>query len=534
MTATHDAIVVGGGHNGLVAACYLSRSGLDVLVVEAAPALGGMTASSTLIPTAPEHVINFCAIDMIFIRATDIVADLGLSRYGYREILVDPATTYLHEDGASIAFWQDVSRTVDEINHFSRDDGRAFAELSRTLDAALDVALPFFQTNPRRPAPRALGAIARAGVRHRKQLLPLGSLPMASVAQVVDERFRHPIVRDAIAAQCGVAGPIDTDGSALNLIMLAFYARIGASRLIGGTQVLPDALAQVLQSTGGRTRTGSVVSTVLVSGGRAIGVQLANGEELHARHGVVMTCDPRQALGDLLPAGTLDPVHEARVAHIPANKDGYATFKVDLALSGRVELTRHQKERRDDLDLRVPAGIVGGYQQAIDSMRAARAGRTHPNPCMWTVVPTAVDPSQAPAGQDTLYLSATGVPMCPDEPWSTLASTVGQETVARAGRYFDGIDDLELGRWVESPSEFAQRLRVTNGCVVHADFSPMRLGPFRPAPGFGGYGTPVDGLFLGGSGSHPSPSVTGIPGRLAAEEVLRACRTGPLSRLGRK
>ncbi len=522
MAAQSDVVVIGGGHNGLVAACYLAKAGLDVVVVEAAPTVGGMSGTQALIPEAPQHQINYCAVDICFLHATKIVDELGLRRFGYREVAVDPTTAYLHADGSSIAFWRDPVRTADEIRRFSEHDAKSYLQLVRLLNGMLDIALPLFPANPLRPSPRALFGTARGAVRNGHALKKLMPFSVAPAAQIIDEYFEHPVVRDAISTQCSVATSISSDGSSLGMIILPFFHRFGATRPIGGTQTLPNSLAAALRAAGGSIRTGTPVEEILVSGGRATGVRLEGGEEIAARRAVIATCDPRMALGKLLPADTLDPAMVAKVNHIPASAEGFSFLKVDVALSGKLGLRRHEKWRGDGLDLREPSCIIGGYDEAYLSYPQAIAGELPAFPSVWMAVPTAADPTQAPKGEDTLYLWAQPMPLEPrGTGWSDVKDVAGQGLVSLAAKYYDGIEQLEIGRWVETPEDFAQRLRVTNGCLYHTDFSTFRLGPMRPAAGLSGYRTPVKGLYLGGAGSHPSPGITGLPGRLAAQEVLR-------------
>lgn len=522
MVANHDVVVIGAGHNGLVSANYLARAGLDVCVVEAAPTVGGMSGTQALIPEAPQHMINYCAVDVIFLHATKIVDELELRKFGYQEISVDPAVVYLHADGSSIAFWRDPARTAREIERFSRSDAAKYLELMRLLNGMLDMGVPFLLTNPVRPDTKALLGAARATGRNRRLLSKLLPFATASAAQVVDENFQHPVVRDAMATQCAISSPITTDGSSLNMMVLAFAQRFGATRPVGGTQTLPDSLAAAFRAKGGSICTGTPVEEIVVSGGRTTGVRLTSGKEITARRAVVASCDPRTALGRLLPEGALEPAMVAKVNNIPTCAEGYGSFKVDLALSGKVTLRRHQEWRNDDLDLREPSYNMGGFDEAVRCYPQAAAGELPEFPLIWAAIPTAVDATQAPAGQDTLYLWAQPVPHKPrNQDWSDMASTAGQGVVSLASKYFDGLGELEIGRWVETPEDFAQRLNVTDGCIYHVDFSTMRLGPLRPALGLSGYRTPVRGLFLGGSGSHPSPGLTGLPGRLAAREVLR-------------
>jgi phytoene dehydrogenase-like protein len=514
-----DVIVIGAGHNGLVAACYLARTGLKVLVVEAADVIGGMTFTAPLIPEAPEHQINACAIDALAMRASTIVADLELHRFGYREIEVDPWVAGVDPDGASIGFWRDPERTADEIRRFSKPDAEAWLEFSRTLDAAMGMVLPVMATNPMRPTMSSVLAAARGAARHPRQFATLAKIVTSSTAEVIDERFSHPIVRGALAVMCGVL-PITERGSGSALLVWGLNHRVGSGRPVGGTGALPAALRRALEAAGGQVRTSAAVDELLVRKGRVTGVRLTSGEELTAR-AVVAACDPRTTLTELLPAGTLSSRLEARAAKIPTTNLGAVSLKVDVAFSGRLNPARHNSARSDGLDLRRPYMMIGTLEEMVTAYEHVSAGTIPDFIPFVSTVPTAADPTQAPEGQDTLYIFIGWVAAQTPEAWDQITESTGKAVLADAARYYGGIDELEIGRWVEAWPALASRTRAPDGNVYHVDVVASRMGPLRPALGFGGYKTPTPGLFLTGAGTHPTPGVAGIPGQLAAQVVLR-------------
>ncbi|ORW23311.1 hypothetical protein AWC19_12195 [Mycobacterium palustre] len=526
--AEYDAVVIGGGHNGLTAACVLARNGLDTIVVEAGSTFGGQSTTLPLVESAPQHKISPYAVDDIFLTAGGLVDELGLRRFGYRDIYIDPSYVYLHPDGASLAFWRDAQRTVDEIKTFSRSDANAYLDLMRTVDNLLDMAIPLMKANPHRPGLRTVATVTSLAALRARRLPSMMWLAVASAAQAISERFRHPIVCSALAqlsATC--VGPIDTDGSAIALMAPGFPHRFGTRRPLGGTYALVEALLANLADAGGNAIANAAVEEIIVSGGRATGVRLATGQTLRARAGIIASCDPRQTLGRLLPDGTLDQVTQARVDHIPTAASGVSAFKVDIALRGRLGLRRHQKNRQD-FDLRLPAVLIADSLDAVvRSSQQSRARELPDDIHMFSVVPTQADPSLAPPNQDTLYLYAPITPVNPEPSWDTLDAKAADAIVAKAAEFFDGITEYEIGRCVQSPAELARRVNATLGATVsHVDYLPHRLGPLRPALGLGGYRTPIEGLYLGGSGSHPGFGMTGLPGRLSAREVLR-CQTRP-------
>lgn len=512
-----DVIVIGAGHNGLVAACYLARSGVDVLVVEAAEKIGGMTSTGRLISEAPDHLINPCAIDVIFLQASSIDADLDLRRYGYQPVPLDPGYVHVDADGGSIAHWRDPARTAEEIARFCRSDARTYVEFARATHAILDMFLPMMLADPMRPSPAAVFSTAAQAVQRGRHVRMLSRLMTSSAAEVVDELFTHPMTKGLLSVLDAVSS-LTAPGSGPLLLTSAVVSRFGLSRLAGGTQNLPDSLARCLAAAGGQVRTNAAVHRLLVDGGRVRGVVLADGEELTA-DAVIAACDVKQTLTKLLPDGVLEDHHAARAAHIPVGSGGAATFKVDVALRGRLNLRKHEMWRGDGLDLRRPGltfGSLGDINRAF--ARAAAGDLADPLPFL-SAVPSAVDASQAPDGQDTFYLWMNWAPAEPADGWEDFKPVAAKAALAQAGLIYGGIEELEIGRRIEAWPDLEARLGATRGNVVHVDFGLDRIGPFRPARGFGGYQTPVPGLFLSGAGTHPSPGVVGIPGQLAARRV---------------
>jgi phytoene dehydrogenase-like protein len=514
-----DAIVIGSGHNGLVAACYLAKAGLDVLVCEANDWIGGCTSTSSLIPEAPEHRIGPCAQDFCLIRLSTIVDDLDLRSHGYAEIEVDPAYVIPGPDGETLAFWRDPVRTAQEIRRFSRRDARAYLDFLELLEAGMGAGIPYVLGDPTRPSAQTLREGARAAVRHPRRLASLARMAAGSAADAIDARFTHPLVRGGLLALAAVGAPVTEKGSGVNALFPAIVRHAGVARPVGGAQVLPDALKRCLEAHGGRVRTSAEVTGVLTAGGRASGVRLASGEELAA--GVVVSAmDPATTLRDLVPAGVLPDRVAARVAKIPSDSAGAAYLTVHLALSGQLDFSRLQAQRDDGLDLRRTALLSGSFEDMVEAVQASQAGRLPAAPPVAIIAPTGVDPSQAPPGQDTVYLWSGWAPRRPPEGWDALAPRAGQDLVDQASRYVDGLGELEIGRFVEPWTVLHQRTRVPDGNPYYVDLVLQRNGPLRPAPGLGGYTTPVPGLFLSGGGTHPGPSVSGLPGQIAARKVL--------------
>jgi phytoene dehydrogenase-like protein len=520
MSKPFDIVVIGAGHNGLVAANYLADAGRRVLVVEANDRIGGFTASCYAIPGAPDHLSHPYSFDPFFWDSFPPAKELRLDRYGLRRVRVDPGLVYLDPADASIAFWEDPRATAAEIERFCRADARAYLEFARLLRAFSDVALAYFVTNPVRLDVRPLTRTARQALRHRRRLRDIVTLATGSAAEAIAERFTHPVVRNALHAVAGSTIPNSADGSGAGFLWLANQHRHSHQHPIGGIQALPDALARRLREGGGTVEVNCRVSEILIRGGRAVGVRLADGREIAAGEAVVASCDPKTALGKLLPVGALSEPMARRVDAIAVRNGGYGQMKVDLAFAGRLSLDRYEKWRDDGVDLRRPMHVLA-TEEGIERAFARSAAGLLPDSddfSMWNVIPTGADPSQAPAGQDNFYCYLAVAPCDVD---LMMRQQAGDAAVAKLARFYDGVEQLEIGRRVLSNGDFAELVGASGGNITHVDMVLSRGGPRRPARGLSGYRTPIRGLFLGGSGSHPSGGITGAPGYLAAREVLR-------------
>ncbi|HET6736322.1 phytoene desaturase family protein [Mycobacterium sp.] len=532
-TRHHDVIVIGAGHNGLVAANYLQDAGLNVLVVEADTQIGGMTSSRYSIPGAPAHLVNHCAVDPILWSENPPAKELALEEYGLRMVDVDPPFAYLGPDGESIAFWRDARKTAREIEKFSREDAAAYLEFAAFLDDFFDVFDVVGAADPVRPGTAAT-RIARAAFAQRRQLGAFAAFALASGKEVINERFRHPVVRAAMHVASGATMSSSHPGSAIQFLLLAAVHRNRCWRPIGGTQAIPDALARRLQARGGSIIVNAPVAEITLSGGRADGVVLGDGTVLRAERGVVASCDPSRALGQFLPPGSLPAELERRVNALPANGFGWGQMKIDVACAGRLDLSRHEKRRDDGLDLRIPSHWIG-TEKGIERAYGVSAGGLMPDAedlVFYNAIPTGPDPTQAPDGQDTLYAMSVAIPNEPAQGWDQLKDKAAAVTMGRLNEFYGNLADIEIDKTVETHEDFAALRHATGGCPPHVDQVLGRLGPLRPALGLGGYRTPIDGLFLAGSGSHPGGSVTGLPGYLGARAAIRDLKKK--SRRGRR
>ncbi|WP_174278438.1 phytoene desaturase family protein [Sphingomonas bacterium] len=519
-TESPDIIVIGAGHNGLVAACYLAKAGLDVLVLEANAGIGGCSTTDAYIKEAPQHRISPCAVDITFWNASTIVDDLDLPRYGYRTIALDPPYATAAPDGSSIAFWRDPKNTAEDIARFSKKDASAYLDLLDMLKTGVDVMIPFMASDPARPSAELMATVAGSVLRHPIHMAVLAPLALGTAVDAIESRFEDPRMRGAMLGFGALGAPVNLEGSGMNVFLPAVAGHTGITRMAGGTQVLVDSLAACLKDNGGRIRTGARVGEIRVADGRALGVSLADGEEIDAR-AVVAACDVVQTLRDLTPQSALPDKIKRRVAHMPTESGGASFLTVHMALSAQVDVSRLEKQRNDDVSLRTAALLLGSFEEMVAATEAAEAGRLPEGRMpVYAALPTGADPSLAPEGQEVAYLWTGWAPRNPPGGWDALAAEAGQKIIDTAADYYGGIKEKEIGRWVEPWPDLQKRVNLTDGNPYHVDFLASREGPFRPAFGLGRYTTPVEGLYLSGAGTHPGPSVSGLPGQHTARRVL--------------
>jgi phytoene dehydrogenase-like protein len=516
-----DVVVVGSGHNGLVAAAYLARAGLDVLVVEAAATAGGMTSTNPMAPEAPEYMINEASIQASLFRTTTIDRDLELSaKHGLRQTVIDPAHFQLAADGSSLGLWRDPRRTAEELAYFSKKDAGALLELYEVIDAAVAIGLPMMQTNVTRPALRQVFRTLVAMAKNRRQLVNIGRWMASSQAEAIEESFEHDMIRAPLLTSLPFM-PFDADLSGWSLIYLGVLSKYGVAMFDGGTGSLPKALIGVIEAHGGRVVTNSPVEQLVMTGDRCTGVRIAGGREIIARRGVLTACSPRTTLTRLLPEGVLTPKQQTAADHIPTRGRGIADYKLNVALSGRIRMTKHEKWRGDGIDLRLACNCYHTYEQALAAARACVRGDVPEAIPGLAQVTTALDPAMAPPGCDTFWFWTGLTPSYPREGWETAKKQITASVIRDAEQFYEGVESLEVARRDLALPDIEKRFWAIDGSVYHVDPTISRFGPNKPAIGFAGYRTPVEGLFLTGSGTHPVAGISGMPGQNAARTMLR-------------
>jgi beta-carotene ketolase (CrtO type) len=524
MGEPYDVIVVGGGSNGLTCAAFLARAGKRVLVLEAAPLVGGFSTTEELMPGAPGFRSNVYAIDLFSCMIPrSIVDDLKLARYGFRTVLTDPYATYLGPGGESIAQWRDLERTKREIARFSRRDAERYGRFAQVLGDAWNTFLPYLQGHPRRLALPSLAELLRRAARGRRSLGPAMRILLSSPAQVLDEWFERDelkVILGTWAAATGQAS-LQTPGSAAGMAMAVLSHRWGCYRAVGGMGALSEALAACVRAHGGEIRVGVPVASVLVEHGRAIGVESAEGEVVRASE-VIAAVDPATLFSrlvdpSLLPAETRE---ELRAMTICEHNITY--FTGHAALAHRPTLPRHG---RDDELLR--AGyqmLVPSYASLQRALADAERGVVPEEIPTWVSLPSICDRTLVPNGSsgESLYFMTPVTPyeLAHGGSWDSYKQTYLERVLSLIDGCMEGTRDSVIDAAAVSPLDMSRW--TTKGHACHIDMTLSQMGPWRPTPSLSGYRTPISGLWHASAGAHPLPSVNGWAGRAAARELLRA------------
>jgi phytoene dehydrogenase-like protein len=499
-----------------------------VLLVDQLSWAGGLSASLPWVPEAPDHLLSVGAMDDMLMAQTSLTEDLGLKRYGYEPVPLTAPYGWINEHGDTLLLFRDFERTLKGVRKFSGRDARTYAEIKPTLDMIMDLTETLCATRPKDISKKLLLKTALRMAPDRRGRRLLGQMASTNVFEMINETFESEAMRGLWGYWCSMVGPADLDGTGLYLMAYhAVHRKQGVLRPRGGMTGLMNAFRGLLEAHGGEIRLGNAVEEIQVSRGRATGVRLADGASYQARLGVLCNCAPQVALGELLPAGTLDRQTEVKVSMIPANAVNTAAFKIDVAVGGRIDFPAAAARRSDGFDVRETTLMTGTLEDHIAHLKVLKLGRTLDPPPVYMAVLSAADSTIAPEGQDVLYLHSN-VPADPVTGWD--AATKQQYTdliVTSAKRFLTGLD-AEIGRVVHTPLDIENRFSAPKGAYFHVDMGPLRLGVNRPAKGLGDYTTPVTGLYLCGAGAHPGGTINGWCGRLGAQRALaREAEIGP-------
>jgi phytoene dehydrogenase-like protein len=519
-----DVIIIGGGHNGLVAAAYLSRAGKKVLVLERREMVGGCAVTEEIWPGYRVSTASY----LTSLMQERIVRELDLERHGYIVDAKDPAFFSAFPDGRHFFMWQDRAKTLAEIRKYSAHDAEIYPAYEDQIERLSEVIEQLLLTTPPHFPPAAMDLVDYLRLMGKmrglsaRDIVALVKIFTQSAAEFLDEWFESEQVKVTLATDgvIGANGGPRSPGTAYILLHHCMGGVAGHRGLWGfvrgGMGAVSEAIAASARSRGVEIRTNAAVAKVQVRDGRARGVVLANGEEIEASL-VASNLDPKLTFLKLLDPGDLDPdfVRSIRNFRIEGT-----SCKINLALNGLPEF-------------RAFPGAPGPHHKATMHIcpnieyveRAwddAKYGRPSERPLLELTVPTMYDPSLAPPGKHIMGIFLQYAPYTLREgTWDELREPFGDRVIALIDEYAPGFSSKIEHRQVLSPLDLERRFGITGGNIFHGEMSLDQMFVMRPVAGWARYRTPVKGLFLCGSGAHPGGGVMGAPGYNCAREMLR-------------
>ena len=528
--ATYDVTIIGGGHNGLVTACYLAKSGLKTLVLERRASVGGGAVTEELHPGFRCSTLDHAAGPF----SSQVAADLNLSRFGLEMITPEARMLALAPDGRSLCFYNDIARTVSEIEKFSQNDAKnypdfvnSFARIGRVLSPLISMTPPSID-QPTAADVWQLGKVGLAfrglGKKDEYRLLRWG--PMA-VADLVSEFFETELLRAAVAAR-GIYGAFAGPWSAGTSLGLLWQAAMDGSAIPsasypkGGMGGLADALAKAAKAAGAEIRTRTSVSTVAGTYGDKPKVVLDGGEEIESRV-VVSNADPRTTFLSLVDPIELEPNFLLKMRNYRAPG---AVTKINIALDGMPAFRGLNGDNsKSKLSGRIHIGHEIDYlERAFD---ASKYGEFSVEPYLDITIPSLGDSSLAPAGKHVMSIHAQFAPYkLRRGDWTTRRDEFAANVIDQLENYAPGLRDLIVASQVITPLDLEQTYGLSGGHIHHGEQTLDQFFTFRPLIGWAQYRTPLKRLYLCGAGTHPGGGLTGLPGANAAREIAKDFKSG--------
>jgi phytoene dehydrogenase-like protein len=511
LSERYDCIVIGAGHNGLVCAATLARSGRSVLVLEAQAQVGGAALTREF---APGFQVSACAHIVHQLRA-DLLRDLELEAHGLKWAARGMPTTALGADGACVRVGAEASGPDAAAYKAYAAQMQRFAQALTAVLARVPPRLGTSDWRDYASLARLGWQIRRLGRDDMRELLRIGGM---NVYDLLQEHFEDPLLKGALGfdAVLGTNFGPRSPGTVLTLLYrLAAQAAAGGglSQPIGGVGALCDALARSATARGAQIRPRAVVKRILVEADRAAGVELESGERIAAAT-VISSADPKTTFLQLLGTAQLDTGFVRRVAHLRSR--GLAA-KLHLALD---RLPKFAGVSESDLGGRLL--ISPSLEYLERAYNHAKYGEYSSAPALEITVPTRNDPSLAPAGKHVLSALVQYAPYALKDGWLDERDRFTEVCLSLLERYAPGLSSSIVGVELLTPVDIEQEFRISGGHWHHGDLAFDQFFMVRPVPGAAQYATPVPGLYLCGAGCHPGGGVIGTAGLNAARQVLEA------------
>ncbi len=525
MAKRYDAVIIGGGHNGLTTAAYLARAGWSVLVLERRHKIGGATTTEEIVPGFRFSVLSY----VVSLLRPEIIRELELPKHGLEILPLDGTFTPLPDD----YLWRrdDHAWTMREIRRWSKSDADAYeeyghlmAEMARFIKPILGIVPPDPTSLDPRGWPPVASLLRDFGRLPRAQQQAFVGLMTMSASDFLDQWFETQPLKATMSAS-GIIGTflgVKSPGTAYVLLHHYMGEIDGAFRAWGipkgGTGGVADAIASAARALGAEIRVDAPVAKVLTTADRATGVVLESGEEIAAgtvvsavdvRRTFLQLLDERQLPGDL-------------VDEVKRFKFRGSSGKVNLALDALPSFSALPGEGEHLRGAMSMSPSIDYMEQAYDD---AKYGRFSRKPYIDMIIPTLVDPDMAPPGKHVMSCFVQYAPYhLAEGTWDDQREAFGDAVIDAIATVAPNIRDIVVGRQVVTPLDMERTYGLTEGNIFHGELSLEQLFFSRPVPGWARYRTPIRDYWMAGSSTHPGGGIMAANGRLAALEILRSRR----------
>ena len=522
----YDAVIIGGGHNGLVCAFYLAKAGLNIRVCERRSIVGGAAVTEEFHPGFRNSLASYT----VSLLNPQVIADMNLKHHGL-QIIKRPISNFLPIDNSRyLKLGGSLERTQEQFRKFSARDAERLPEYYDRIEAVADVLRDISTKTPPNPK-RGLRAALQAAL----QLWPVAKgsnqlhrdvydLFTKSARSFLDGWFENEHIKaifgfDAIVGN--YASP-DTPGSAYVLLHHVFGEVDGEKgawgHAIGGMGAITQAMRQACEEAGVTISTDSPVDKVSVSHGAVTGVSLANGDNIAAKK-VIANVNPKMLYGQMFAEGDLDAEF---VRRMDGYKNGSGTFRMNVALSELPDFTAlpgKQVAEHHQCGIVIAPTLDYMDQAYVDAKQHGWSKQ----PIVEMLIPSTLDDSLAPAGQHVASLFCQQFsPTLPNgQSWHDAREAAAETIIDTITAHAPNFRDAIVGKVMLSPLDLEEKLGLIGGDIMHGVMTLDQMWAARPLMNHGDYRGPLKGLYMCGAGSHPGGGVTGLPGRNAAREVLK-------------
>lgn len=512
-TASADILIVGAGHNGLICAAYLAKAGLKVTIIESASEVGGGCCTKEV--TLPGFKHNLCSVVHTTIPLGPPIKELELERYGLKYLYPEYPRATIFRNGSSLLMRRDPEAMSREIERYSTKDAKTFRKVYSNYKEFMElVYVPWMYSPPVPPS------VQEAELEKTEVGRALLQWQATSAYNLYNELFESDEVKTHFLSRFTVLG-FAPDDYGLGMPALFRIIHADAPVCMGGSRMLTVALARALKNYSGKVIVNARVSGIIVKRNRAIGVVLADGRKLYAKRAVVSSLQPKKTFMDLVGPEFFegDFVRKVKAYH----SNGRSLFGLHLALAEAPKYAAAGK--RPEVNMVFSQEMFGdSMDEQIEVYAEIKLGQLPDREALQVLVPTLVDPSQAPKNKHTSVVwqyAPFRLSEGNELAWETKKVDYSEEVLSLWRRYVINMDGgTVLGIHIRDPlTTYRYNENFVNGVDVVGDLTPDQFGYFRPIAGYN-YRTPLSGLYLCGGSSHPSGGVTGAPGYNAANVIL--------------